>query len=134
MSEADIRTYARIPFISMVYFTVMDVKRNRALVSSRQGLVKNMSAGGMYFECAALKPRVVQKLVSGEAAFFVQFELKNFVSKMGLMSSLRWYKDTYDFLETNKNGFGVEFMGVQKHQREKLLDYVASMKTKAIGV
>lgn len=125
------RKWTRTRFISTLFFKIIKDSNQKCLRPAHEGVVKNMSAGGLFFESTAIPLSLLQKLTNGEA--FLQLELYFPGRRVPFVvsSELRWFKGTEDYLEVNRNGFGVRFVDASDEFKELCLNAILAGSAKA---
>jgi hypothetical protein len=128
MNGYDVRIYERLTCVSYLFFSLIARGTQKPIQSYNRGIIQNLSAGGLFFETISLKKKVLQKLARGNHLFLLQFDLGDKKKNITLKAKLCWYKDEHDYLESNKSGFGIEFVDFTKLTREKIFDYITGCK------
>ncbi len=130
--EQNVRVYERFSRASYLFYSIHRVGKNKPVISFERSIFRSISAGGLFFETFSLKESILKRLSRGEYQFLLQVELSEMTQPLTLWSRVCWCKGASDYLESHKNGFGVEFIDIAQTQRERLQDFVAGQILKMV--
>ena len=124
------RVYKRISFISYISYSFAEYSNKEALKPFKQAILKNISAGGVFVELVDLSQSMLKKIFSDNYYFLIKFKLPVSSDFFVLKSKVRWSKTSNHYLEINRYGFGLQFVTIKAHSRNRLIDFVEGQQLK----
>jgi hypothetical protein len=124
---AEKREYPRLEQEFPVRFDVVDTSLTRPAVGAkREGAVKNISGGGLYFISPRLSKWTIKKLLAHCYNLSIEFYLPDFQNKINILGEVRWEKGGIKWWSVfpKKWELGVKFIYVKPEDKDAILKYV----------
>lgn len=117
------RVHFRLPVISQIKFSFLQPYSLKKTLKNNKGILKNLSVDGLFFETKTLKKKKLDLLKNKKLFFSLEFTLPS-SEKISTTAELRWIKDNTEYIETNKNGFGLKFLTMSVYTSKILEKYI----------
>ncbi len=108
--------------IFLLLFTFTKPYSTKILPKKYEGIIKNVSETGLYFESTSMPLRKIKNLLRNKIIFSIEFHTKN--KKITATAELRWYKGNKHYLESHKAGYGLKFRHISEEHRRILAGFV----------
>ena len=101
--------------------------RGRSLaLKRRRGTPRNISGGGMFVEMPRMKPKTIERLLSGKYKFALELKIPGYRSKIKILSKAAWV-DKKKGLEHNIFNMGIQFEKIKEIDRERLVTHMLDL-------
>ncbi len=108
---------------AILHYAYSKPNSTKQMPKTNSGIIKNISQTGIFFESTTLPLKQIKMLLKNKIILSISFKIPKIDKPLSATAQLRWYKGSGNYIESNKAGYGLQFINISEDNKQLLKQF-----------